>query len=62
MGIAGNNGFPLNSWESIGDNGDRCRFLVFAHDGCKGLVLLLAYASIEVFSLGEISGQVSPDV
>jgi hypothetical protein len=62
-GIAGNDGFPLDAWESLGENGDGCRLLLFAHDGCKGLfLLLLAYASVEAFGPGENFGRVSPDI
>jgi hypothetical protein len=39
--------------EGFGDD-DRYRLLVFVCNSCKWLVLLLAYASIEVFGLGEI--------
>jgi hypothetical protein len=60
--IAGDDSFPLDVQESLGDNGDGCRLLVLVYDSSKGLVLLLAYASIEVFGLGEIFGQVSPNV
>jgi hypothetical protein len=61
-GIAGKEDLSLNVREGFRENGDRHRPLVFACDGCKGLVLLLAYTSVEVFSLGEIFGWVSPDV
>jgi hypothetical protein len=61
IGIAGNDDFPLNAWESLGENGDRCRLPVFAHDGHKGFVLL-AYYSIEAFSPSEIFSWVSPDI
>jgi hypothetical protein len=63
VGIAGEEDLLLNSREGFGDNGNRYRFLVLVHDGCKGLVLLLlAYTSIQAFSPGEIFSQVSPDV
>jgi hypothetical protein len=62
IGIAGNDDLSLNVREGLGEDSDGCRLLVFAHDSCKGLVLLLAYTSIEAFSLGEIFRQVSPDV
>jgi hypothetical protein len=66
MGIAGKEDLSLNSREGFGDNGDRCRFLVFAHDSRKGLILLLllllAYASIEVFSPSGVFSRVSPDI
>jgi hypothetical protein len=61
-GIAGKEDLSLNTREGLGENGDGCRLLVFVRDGCKGLVLLLAYAGIEAFSLGESFGRVSPDV
>jgi hypothetical protein len=61
-GIAGKEDLSLNSREGLGENGDGRRFLVFARDGRKGLVLLLAYASVEAFGPGEIFSQVSPDV
>jgi hypothetical protein len=61
-GIAGKEDLSLNAREGFGQNGDGRRLLVFARDGCKGLVLLLAYTSVEAFSLGEIFGWVSPDV
>jgi hypothetical protein len=48
--------------EGFGEDCDGRRLLVSACDSCKGLVLLLAYASIEAFSLGEIFAWVSPDV
>jgi hypothetical protein len=62
FGIAGKEDLSLNPREGFGENGDGCRLLVFARDGCKGLVLLLAYASVEAFGPGEIFGWVSPDV
>jgi hypothetical protein len=62
MGIAGKEDLSLNAREGFAENGDGCRLPVFAYDGCKGLDLLLAYASIKVFSPGEIFGWVSPDV
>jgi hypothetical protein len=58
MGIAGKEDLSLNVREGFGENGDGRRLLVFARDGCKGLVLLLAYTSVDAFSLGEIFGQV----
>jgi hypothetical protein len=61
-GIAGKEDLSLNAREGFGENGDGCRLLVFARDSCKGFVLLLVYASVEAFSLGEIFGWVSPDV
>jgi hypothetical protein len=61
IGIAGNEDFPLDAPESIGDNGDGCRLFVFAHDSRKGFVLL-AYYSIEAFGPSKIFSQVSPDV
>jgi hypothetical protein len=61
IGIVGDDGFHLDTQESLGDNGDGCRLLVFARNGCKGFVLL-AYYSIEAFSLSKIFGWVSPDV
>jgi hypothetical protein len=66
MGIAGKEDLSLNSREGFGDNGDRHRFLVFARDSCKGLILLLllllAYASIEAFGPSGVFSQVSPDL
>jgi hypothetical protein len=61
-GIGGNDDLSLNERGGFGENGDGRRLLVFARDCCKGLVLLLVYASIEAFSPGEFFGQVSPDV
>jgi hypothetical protein len=61
IGIAGNNDFHLNVWESLGDDGGRHRLLVFAHNGYKGFVLL-AYCSIDAFSPSKIVGQFSPDI
>jgi hypothetical protein len=64
-GIAGKEDLSLNAREGFGDNGDRRRFLIFACDSRKRfvlLLLLLAYASIEALSLGEIFGWVSPDI
>jgi putative lipase involved disintegration of autophagic bodies len=55
-GIAGKEDLSLNAREGFGENGDGCRLLVFAYDSCKGLVLLLAYASVEAFSPGGIFG------
>jgi hypothetical protein len=60
-GFTGNDDLSLNAREGLGDNGDRCRFLVFVHDGRKGFVLL-AYASVEAFGRSEFFGRVSPDV
>jgi hypothetical protein len=60
-GFIGNDDLSLNAREGFRDNGDGRRYLVFTHDGHKGFVLL-AYASVEVFSPSEIFGQVSPDV
>jgi hypothetical protein len=63
VGIAGKEDLSLDAGEGLGDNGDWCRFLVFAHDSHKWLLLLmLAYTGIEAFGLGEIFGWVSPDV
>jgi hypothetical protein len=65
VGVAGKEDLSLDVREGLGDDGDRCRFLVFARDGCKWLLLLLlllAYAGIEAFGPGEIFGRVSPDV
>jgi hypothetical protein len=59
---AGKEDLSLNSRESLGDNGDRHKFLVVACDHRKGLVLLLADTSIEAFSPGGILSWVSPDV
>jgi hypothetical protein len=61
IGITDNDNFPLNVWESLGENSNGCRLPVFAHDGHKGFVLL-PYCSIQAFSLSESFGWVSPDV
>jgi hypothetical protein len=62
-GIAGKEDLSLNTREGFGENGNRHRLHVFTRDSCKGLVLLLlAYASVEAFSLCEVFGQVSPDL
>jgi hypothetical protein len=60
-GFAGDDDLSLNAREGFGDNGDRCRLVVFARDGRKGFVSL-AYAGIEAFGPSEIFGWVSPDV
>jgi hypothetical protein len=61
--FAGNDNLSLNAREGLGENGNGCRLLVFAHDGHKGFILLLlAYASIEVFGPSEILVWVSPDI
>jgi hypothetical protein len=61
-GIAGKEDLSLNAREGLGENSNRYRFLIFAYDSCKWLVLLLAYASVEAFRLGKVFGWVSPDV
>jgi hypothetical protein len=45
-GFAGNDDLSLDAMESLGDNGDGHRLLVFACDGRKTFVLL-AYAGVE---------------
>jgi hypothetical protein len=60
--IAGNGDLSLKVREGFGEDGDRRRFLIFAHDGRKWFVLLLAYTSVEAFGPGKIFGWVSPDV
>jgi hypothetical protein len=62
MGIAIEEDLSLNVRESLGENGDGPRLLIFAYDSCKGLILLLVYTGIEAFSPGKIFSQVSPDV
>jgi hypothetical protein len=59
MGFTGNHNLSLDVWESLGDNGDRHRLLVFAHDTCIWFFVLLAYAGVEVVSLRKVLGQVS---
>jgi hypothetical protein len=60
--VAGKEDLSLNAREGLGENSDRHRFLVFARDGRKWFILLLAYTSVEAFSPGKIFGWVSPDV
>jgi hypothetical protein len=60
-GFTGNDDLSLNAREGLGENGDGCRFLVFARDGRKGFVLL-AYISGEAFGPSQIFGRVSPDI
>jgi hypothetical protein len=60
-GFAGNDDLSLNVRESLWDNGDRCRLLVFARDGRKRFVLL-AYTGIEAISPRQVLGPVPPDV
>jgi hypothetical protein len=62
VGLAGKEDLSLDAREGLGDDGDRCRFLVLAHDGRKWFVLLLAYTGVEAFGPGEVFGWVSPDV
>jgi hypothetical protein len=61
MGFTGDDDLSLDVRESLGDNGVRHRFLVFACDSHKRFVLLV-HAGIEVFGPSQIFSWVSPDI